>query len=197
MPSFTHQDKHRYLKFLPTAIQVVVPRLGISKLFPYRLCDKGDVLAAALRYRDDQLAKRNQTSLLKAIPHINPRAGNSPLAGVWLCVDERGAGQRPKAYFAVLYTNMDGEGRKKTFSLSKFGSYSGAFYAAVRFRIEANNLQLDWSSFAVPYPTVTQYKLIIGVVPDVPMPKAVRGAGAESLGRLASQTLARAMGRRR
>jgi len=157
------------LKIRKDGIQVVIPRFAITAYFPYAEHGQGPALVAAIRYRDETLAVKGQSSLLRSIPHIKPKAGNSPLAGVYLSVQARGPGQKPKAAFMALYANESGGSRKKGFGIAKLG-YVNAFRKAARFRVEKNNLQMDWVAMVAPRPTAKQYSLICSLAEDVPLP---------------------------
>ncbi|OBY58635.1 hypothetical protein A9513_002120 [Pseudomonas sp. AU12215] len=164
-------NRRRYLKIRKDGIQVVIPRLAISSYFPYAEDGQGLALVAAIKFRDETLAVKGQTSLLRSIPHIKPKAGSSPLAGVFLSVQARGPGQKPKAAFMALYTNESGESRKKSFGIAKLG-YLNAFRKAAQFRVEKNNLQIDWESMQAPRPNAQQYSLICSLADDIPLPRS-------------------------
>ncbi|HBO5516272.1 TPA: hypothetical protein L4559_005202 [Pseudomonas aeruginosa] len=150
-------------------MQVVIPRFEVSAYFPYAEHGLGRALDAAIKYRDETLAEKGQSSLLQSIPHIKPKAGNSPLAGVFLSVQARLPGQKPKAAFMALYTNGAGKRQKKGFGIARYG-YVNAFRKAALLRVEKSNLQIDWEGLQVPRPTAEQYALICSLAEDIPLP---------------------------
>lgn len=163
-------NENRYIKRLPDGYQVVIPRLNFSRMISFGEFDDEQTRLEAIRHRDLVLNARGQMSLLDTIPHINARQGNSPLAGVFLCVQARGVGQKPKAFFAALWKTKEGIRRKKTFGISKMGSYEDAFFAAAAWRIKHCNMKIELFDLQLPSPTHEQYALIHSLAADVPLP---------------------------
>lgn len=162
--------KHRYVKYLPTGIQVVIPRLDVVRYFPHAGRPASDVVEEAVQFRDDTLASHDQLSLLKSIPRFKALRGESPISGVFLKLKDPGPGYKVRAFFVALYGNNQDGYKRMEFNIEAHGGYRETFFTALRFRIAAMNLKIDWRNYEPPAPTAKQYRRIMNLVPDIPLP---------------------------